>query len=162
MVVDLGRRQVPAGAISPNSWWFSDTGYIVRYAVTGALVLLVVVWVIGGTMHAKSRLAKGKAPLAYHSWLVRKAHRGGQRPSFPSYSTPARHATPQDRMEHSLSSWSRTQPEAPPNYYHDVPPAYQPAGSKAEPGQTIRVAPLGDPAAGAGPATRAPTYTEMV
>ena len=43
---------------------------IVKYAITGGIVLLVLAWIIVGTVHAKSRLAKGLPPLAYHRVFV--------------------------------------------------------------------------------------------
>lgn len=48
------------------SWWYSTTGYAVRYTITAVIILLLLLYFVGGYMHAVRRLNKGLAPLAYH------------------------------------------------------------------------------------------------
>ena len=47
----------------------------IKWGIVGALILIFVLWIVGGYYHAKRRIAKGLPPLAYHR--VRK-HRPGE------------------------------------------------------------------------------------
>ncbi|CEJ88869.1 hypothetical protein VHEMI04893 [[Torrubiella] hemipterigena] len=53
-----------------DGFWCSQTGFIVKWCLAGALVLIVLLWTVGGYLHARSRIRKGLPPLAYHRCLV--------------------------------------------------------------------------------------------
>ncbi|KAG5927909.1 hypothetical protein E4U42_001551 [Claviceps africana] len=54
------------------SWWQSQTGIIVRWVVFFVILALFLLYVIGGTFHARRRMRKGLEPLGYHRFLVRR------------------------------------------------------------------------------------------
>jgi len=43
-----------------------ETGIIIKWAILATLFFIFVAWFLGGYLHAKSRLRKGKPLLAYH------------------------------------------------------------------------------------------------
>jgi hypothetical protein len=43
-----------------------QTAYIIKWAVIGAIFVAFLAFFLGGYLHAKSRMKKGLAPLAYH------------------------------------------------------------------------------------------------
>jgi len=47
-------------------WWYSRTGYIVKWSVFFGLVTVVGLYLLLGYLHAKRRLRKGLVPLRYH------------------------------------------------------------------------------------------------
>lgn len=57
----------PGSDPDDNVWWGnSDAADAVKWSVVTAIVLLLCLWLIGGYYHARRRLRKGLAPLAYH------------------------------------------------------------------------------------------------
>ena len=44
----------------------------VRYAVVALLFATILLFFVGGYVHARRRLNKGLAPLPYHRWMVRR------------------------------------------------------------------------------------------
>ncbi|KAG5977401.1 hypothetical protein E4U55_006844 [Claviceps digitariae] len=57
------------------SWWHSQTGIIVRWVVFFVILALILLYILGGTLHARRRMRKGLEPLAYHRCLVRRRFR---------------------------------------------------------------------------------------
>ncbi|KAG5920676.1 hypothetical protein E4U61_007612 [Claviceps capensis] len=57
------------------SWWNTQTGTIVRWVIFFLLLSLVLLYVVGGTLHAKKRIRNGQEPLAYHRFLVKRHFR---------------------------------------------------------------------------------------
>lgn len=45
---------------------YEQTAIAIKWAFVGAIVLLFLLWFIGGYYHAQSRIRKGLPPLAYH------------------------------------------------------------------------------------------------
>jgi hypothetical protein len=46
--------------------WYSKTGILIKWAILIGIVLIVVLYIILGRMHARLRIDKGLAPLRYH------------------------------------------------------------------------------------------------
>ncbi|KAK6541207.1 hypothetical protein TWF694_008574 [Orbilia ellipsospora] len=53
-------------------WWYSETAIIVKWSIGAALFVFILVYFVGGYLHAKRRLAKGLPPLAYHRWMIKR------------------------------------------------------------------------------------------
>lgn len=49
-----------------DSWWYSDTAYVAKWAVLGGIFFIFFVLIIGGHFHAKSRMRKGLRKLHHH------------------------------------------------------------------------------------------------
>ncbi|KFA63016.1 hypothetical protein S40285_07242 [Stachybotrys chlorohalonatus IBT 40285] len=91
--VDL--NDLPPGWVVENGrpipWWYSHTlilnqdGIIVKWAILLSFVVLMFAYFVGGYLHARWRLKKGLAPLAYHRCLV--ARRTYSEPTYPMYNT---------------------------------------------------------------------------
>ena len=65
----LAKRQVPDSpryTNDGNDWYYSSTAYYIKWAVVAAIFLIFIGFIIGGYIHAKRRMKKGLAPLAYH------------------------------------------------------------------------------------------------
>ncbi|KAF7546236.1 hypothetical protein G7Z17_g8587 [Cylindrodendrum hubeiense] len=108
-------------------WWYSETGVIVKWTVFITLTVLFMVWVIGGYMHAKSRLKKGLPLLAYHRCLVSRRVRAQHDPSY-QYPQPAYYPPPNGYQMYNMP---------PPVYDPSRPPVYEPpaGGTKIDPMQ---------------------------
>ncbi|KAL0257531.1 hypothetical protein SLS55_008345 [Diplodia seriata] len=139
-------RQEPAGdpAFTSDddyvydSFWFSQTGIIIKYVIFGTSLFIFLVWFIGGYIHAQRRMKKGLAPLAYHKWLVPRYQRARFEPQLqgvvyyqyhgqqPQYYAAGQNGYPMQGYQ-----------EPPPLYNQDMPPTYQPppGASKADPQQ---------------------------
>ncbi|EJP70638.1 uncharacterized protein BBA_00268 [Beauveria bassiana ARSEF 2860] len=48
-------------------FWYTKTGYAVRWSLFGIIVLIALLWVVGGYFHAKHRMKKGLPLKSYHS-----------------------------------------------------------------------------------------------
>lgn len=72
-------------------WWYSREGYIVRWSLFLAFLLLITVYLGGGYAHARSRLRKGLMPLRYHRWMIKRSHLAQLDPRYappqPAYGT---------------------------------------------------------------------------
>lgn len=69
---------IPDGWVCDNEgrcspFWYSKTGYIVKWSVFLGLFTLFGLYLILGYTHAKKRMRKGLPPLAYHRWLVSRS-----------------------------------------------------------------------------------------
>jgi len=113
----------------PN-WWYTNTARIVKWVVFFGIFGAFIAFMVFGRMHARRRIRKGLAPLAYHRWLLNREERARYDPNFQNpqavYST---YRPQQYGME--------TMP--PPVYDHNAPPppTYQPpaGSSKVDPSQ---------------------------
>lgn len=116
-----------------------QTGMAVRYSITLVLLALILLYFVGGYLHARQRVRKGLAPLPYHRWMVRR-----YTPQPHGYQAPGpRGSAPESYDMHVY-------PPPPPAYNHNEapPPVYQPpeGASKAladqnfQHGQTHRAA----------------------
>ncbi|KAF2836358.1 hypothetical protein M501DRAFT_919256, partial [Patellaria atrata CBS 101060] len=114
-----------------ESFWWTDTGVIVKYCIFLFIFLVIFGWIIGGFIHARRRLNRGQPPLRYHKWLVPRSHRN-PRPQnqFSFY---------QQGQGQGQAYGMQAYPEPPPLYTQDAPPAYQPppGATKANPQQEI-------------------------
>ncbi|CAM1504086.1 Fc.00g016770.m01.CDS01 [Cosmosporella sp. VM-42] len=114
-------------------WWYSSTGVIVKWTIFILIVVLFFGWIIGGYLHAKSRLKKGLMPLRYHRCLVSRRQLAQVDPSY-AYPRP------------QYSNYPNNQPNGypmhnmpPPIYDPSRPPMYEgppEGGSKVDPAQS--------------------------
>lgn len=121
-------------------WGYSTTGVAIKWAVVGAILVLLVLWLVLGRMHAQRRLRRGQRPMVYHRLLVPRP----QRARF----------YPQPQYASNGPGWGSEgypmQAYPPPAYNtdHIPPPVYQPpnGGSKINPHQDwAAVPPPGPP-----------------
>lgn len=49
-----------------DSFWWSPTGYVVKWSIMAGIFLIIFVWFIGGYVHAQRRMKKGLPPMKYH------------------------------------------------------------------------------------------------
>ncbi|KAF2459780.1 hypothetical protein BDY21DRAFT_177993 [Lineolata rhizophorae] len=122
------------------SWWSTPTGYIVKYTLLGVIFLLILLWIVGGYMHAQIRMKKGLAPLSYHRFLVPRSQRARFPPAHTQNNYTFYRTSPYDprtQQPHPDSVGMNTFPEPPPVYSNDAPPQYQPppGASKVDPAQ---------------------------
>lgn len=128
-----------------DTWWYSDTAIILKWAILAGIVILFLVFFVGSYLHARRRMRKGNPPLPYHRWLVPRA----QRARFePHLAHPDRHAFYQSHQSPYGQAYTMY-PVPPPAYNPDFapPPHYQPpiGASKTDPSQAYN---RGMPAAG--------------
>jgi len=118
--------------VENHSWWWTRTGQIVRWSIFFGLLFLFFAYMIGGYMHAKSRMKKGLPPLKYHRWLLNRQ----QRARFdPNYQNPSVYYSTYRPSQGQYGM----QPMPPPMYdpSQPPPPTYQPpaGASKVDPSQ---------------------------
>ncbi|PVI03682.1 hypothetical protein DM02DRAFT_652280 [Periconia macrospinosa] len=105
-----------------DGFWYSSTGIIIKWAILAGFFLFFVAWFVGGYIHAKRRMKKGKPLLAYHRWLVSYGERRkyGQTPqnSYRFYAQqPYGQALPQQQQQQPYTQRADgTWPEPPPMY----------------------------------------------
>ncbi|TKX23324.1 hypothetical protein C1H76_4391 [Elsinoe australis] len=111
-----------------ESWWWSDAGLAVRYAVVVIFFLLIIGFLSFSYIHAQRRLKRGLPPLGYHRWLVSRRH-------HPQYNYENQNAyyqgTNYGGQAYGMQNYGQAPP--PPAYNTwDAPPQYQPpaGGSK--------------------------------
>lgn len=96
-----------------NSFWWTDTGLAIRYAIVVFLFLVIVLFLLFSYLHAQQRIKRGLPPLGYHRWLV-------TRRSHPRYNF-------QNPNAYYMGTNMPAQQPGPPPYNNwDVPPQYQP------------------------------------
>ncbi|KAM3419859.1 hypothetical protein BST61_g3188 [Cercospora zeina] len=122
-----------------DSWWWSDTGYAVRYALICVILAIILLYFVGGYLHARSRLKKGQPPLAYHRWMVQRSARY-ERPAHQQSSYPY---GPDPYAQGYAMHGYAPPPNPPPAYHGDAPPAYYPpeGASKAMADQNYHAPP---------------------
>ncbi|KAF2146979.1 uncharacterized protein K452DRAFT_294497 [Aplosporella prunicola CBS 121167] len=123
-----------------SGFWFTKTGYAIKYAIFGTICLLFLAWFIGGTFHARRRMKQNLPPLAYHRWLFPREYRARFEPRLQ-----AEYAVYQIQTPYGYQPWpgaagyyGQGYPPPPPAYNNqDVPPTYQPppGASKVAPEQ---------------------------
>ncbi|KAF1992141.1 hypothetical protein K402DRAFT_416613 [Aulographum hederae CBS 113979] len=116
-----------------DSWWFSETGFIVKWVVVSVIFFVFFVWIIGGYYHARRRIRQGLKPMGYHRWLV-PAH---QRYSTVPVNSYAYYTSRPDGYGGGGPAFG-TYNEPPPVYGGEMPPTYQPpppGGSKTMPAE---------------------------
>ncbi|KAH6609283.1 chitin synthesis regulation [Trichoderma cornu-damae] len=68
---------VPFGWVDEDGilipWRYSKVGIIVKWSLAAAILLGFVMFLLGGYLHLQSRLKKGRPPLAYHRFMVRRS-----------------------------------------------------------------------------------------
>ncbi|EME79123.1 uncharacterized protein MYCFIDRAFT_34795, partial [Pseudocercospora fijiensis CIRAD86] len=94
-------------------------GIALRYTVICIIFASILLFFLGGYVHAKRRLRKGLPLLGYHRWMMRRSVREGQQYQYqqPVYSDPYQDG-------YSMHGYA-----PPPPAYHrfdDAPPAYVP------------------------------------
>lgn len=105
-------------------WWYSETGRIVKWSVFLGLILILSIYIVGGYIHARSRIKKGLAPLGYHRWLVRRSDLARVDP---------RYAYPPAMYHPRAPGWTTHRPA---DAYHmrdmgvPPPPVYDPTSSR--------------------------------
>ncbi|CAN8100945.1 unnamed protein product [Discula destructiva] len=136
--VEGERRVVP--------FWYTRTGVIVKWTLFLSLITFLTLYIILGYLHAKRRIRKGLAPLAYHRWLVPRAElaRADPRYAFP-------HPAQYNVYRPPGAEYYGMQPNMPP----PPPPMYDPMGRPPmyEPGPPPAGATKADPNQQAAPAT---------
>lgn len=121
-------------------WGYSNTGIAIKWAIVGAILILLVLWLVFGRIHAQRRIRRGQRPMVYHRFLVPRFQRARFHPQAPYPS--------------NGPGWGGEgyplQAYPPPAYNteHVPPPVYQPpdGGSKIDPHQDwAAVPPPGPP-----------------
>ncbi|KAL8714805.1 MAG: hypothetical protein Q9220_001318 [cf. Caloplaca sp. 1 TL-2023] len=146
-MVYIGKRQTYNGNDTDwnddgdGGWWYSDTAEAIKWAVLAGIVLFVILLFVGAWLHAKRRIRRGQAPLAYHRFLVRRSQRPARSQPFSFY----RH----QQNPYEMNAY----PPPPPAYNHDQmppPPMYEPpqGASKTNPDQQFAPPPGPPPQAG--------------
>ncbi|KAF1968966.1 hypothetical protein BU23DRAFT_653943, partial [Bimuria novae-zelandiae CBS 107.79] len=121
-------------------------GIIVKWVILASFFLFFTAWFLGGYLHAKARLRKGKPLLAYHRWLVsyqdRKKYGQTMQNQYGYYAQPQQpYGQQQQQQQQQQPAYGPrpdgTWPEPPPLYNHDAPPGYVPQGAtKMDPNQS--------------------------
>jgi len=111
-------------------FWWTPTGQIIRWAIFGGIVLVVFLFFILAYWHARRRLKKGLAPLAYHRWLLSRELRAQYDPAYRNPEVNYNTYRPEQYGMH---------PYPPPVYDPNAPapPTYQPpvGATKVDPSQ---------------------------
>ncbi|KAI4119124.1 MAG: hypothetical protein LQ338_007326 [Usnochroma carphineum] len=144
-MVYLGKRQSNCYGDDCNdgNWWYSDTSEAIKWAVVAALFFGVLLFFLAAYLHAKRRLRKGQAPLAYHRWLLPRSQRMRYAPQQPFMF-----------YQHQQGPYEmHPYPPPPPAYHHNEmppPPRYEPpqGASKTNPDQQYPAPPGPPPASG--------------
>ncbi|KAL8632361.1 hypothetical protein Q9189_001933 [Teloschistes chrysophthalmus] len=150
----LGKRQTTYGGDTTivdddGNWWYSGTAEAIKWAIVAGIFFAVLLFFIGGYIHAKRRVRKGQQPLAYHRWLLRRSQRTRYPPARPYYNP---HGNPYEMNAYPPPPPAYNSNEMPP------PPMYEPpaGASKANPDQHYAPPsgpPPGHEASNAGPST---------
>ncbi|PBP21004.1 vacuolar assembly/sorting protein VPS8 [Diplocarpon rosae] len=115
-----------------RSFWWTREGQIVRWFLFFGMLFLFLAYMIGGYIHAKKRINKGLAPLAYHRWLLSRRDRARYDPMYQNPSVYYNTYPQQNNSQYGMY------PVPPPVYNHaDLPPTYQPpaGATKIDPSQ---------------------------
>ncbi|KAL2050711.1 hypothetical protein ABVK25_008948 [Lepraria finkii] len=122
---------------------YSNTATAIKWAFVGAILLLFLLWFVGGYYHAQRRIIKGLPPLAYHRFLLPRRQRVlyMPRPQFGYYPPPNTYGE-----SYPMQNFAPPPPSY--NYAeHIPPPIYQPPdnGTKVIPRQELAVPSPGPP-----------------
>ncbi|KAK3187612.1 hypothetical protein K4F52_003670 [Lecanicillium sp. MT-2017a] len=130
-------------------FWYTETGYIVRWVLFSVFVLIVLLWVVGGYFHARHRIKKGLRPMGYHSCFAPRRARYSQAGWYGS----------QQQQQYGHNAYNMNNMPPPPMYDSTRPPEYYagpPDGTKVDPSQW-RSEPTRRPAESSGAAAAATT-----
>ncbi|KAF2154762.1 hypothetical protein K461DRAFT_311164 [Myriangium duriaei CBS 260.36] len=108
-----------------TSFWWSNTGLAIRYAIVAVLFVLIAIFLMVSYLHAQRRVKRGLPPLGYHRWMLARRYQ-------PQYNPNAYYMN--GNMGHNGQGYGMPQyQQGPPAYNWDAPPQYQPpaGGSKA-------------------------------
>ncbi|KAF2468264.1 uncharacterized protein BDR25DRAFT_327017 [Lindgomyces ingoldianus] len=113
-------------------------GVIIKWSILAGIFFFFMAWFVGGYIHAKRRMRKGKPLMGYHRWLVPYSERKrfGQ--------TPQNHFTFYAPQQPYGQRPDGTYPEPPPMYNNnDAPPGYMPppGATKTHPAQNYEMMP---------------------
>lgn len=126
------------------NWWYSDTATTVKWVAFSAIVLLFMIWIIGGHWHAKRRIEKGLRPLAYHRCFVSRRMMARVDPRYacpPQTYMYSNYPPPPDGYNYSYApnpnGYQMNNMPPPPIYDPSRPPQYEapPGASKVDPNQ---------------------------
>ncbi|CAF9910437.1 hypothetical protein IMSHALPRED_009198 [Imshaugia aleurites] len=141
MAFILGKRQSFDGDMDNDSTWgYSNTGIAIKWAIVGAILILLVLWLVLGRMHAQRRIRRGQRPMVYHRLLIPRPQRARFNPQ-PRYAANGQGWGGEGYAMHAF-------PPPAYNTEHVPPPVYQPpeGGSKINPHQDwAAVPPPGPP-----------------
>jgi len=110
-----------------------QTAFIIKWVITGLVVLGLLLFFVGGYFHAQRRMKKGLPPLRYHKWMVPRRQRER---FFPPSQRVYYHQAP---YGHGPAMPLQNYGPPPPAYgEHDYVPPYAPpqGGSKVNPDQS--------------------------
>ncbi|KAI0021158.1 hypothetical protein F4780DRAFT_778905 [Xylariomycetidae sp. FL0641] len=113
-------------------FWYTRTGYIVKWSLFLAFIVIFFGWCIGGRMHAKARLRKGLKPMKYHGWLLSRQERAQVDPAYAWPSARIQAAYPPPGPQYGMNGY----PAPPPVYDPNRPPVYEGNGGPAPMGAT--------------------------
>ncbi|ETS81789.1 hypothetical protein PFICI_06791 [Pestalotiopsis fici W106-1] len=111
-------------------FWWTRTGIIVKWSIFLAIVVVFMLWLVLGYMHAKRRMRKGLKPLGYHRCLVSRAELARV---DPAYAYPQAVYTNYAQPPPGAGYYGM-QPMPPPVYDPNRPPQY-PGGPAPPPPQ---------------------------
>ncbi|KAI0853339.1 hypothetical protein F5Y00DRAFT_224440 [Daldinia vernicosa] len=115
-VNDVVRRQYVEDENGRYVWfWYTRTGVIVKWSLFLGILLLLMLYLVLGRMHARKLIRQGRKPMAYHGWLLSRQERGTVDPQY---------AWPQA----SYTTYQQGPGYGAPNYgmHHMPPPVYDP------------------------------------
>ncbi|SMR52753.1 unnamed protein product [Zymoseptoria tritici ST99CH_1E4] len=101
-----------------GNWWWSDTGYAIRYTIIIVILAIILLYFVGGYFHARRRMKKGLPLKRYHRWMVRRQYRQQQH-AAPQYN--AYYQDP-NQQGYPMQPYGNN----PPPPYVAPPPAYAP------------------------------------
>ncbi|KAI1464272.1 uncharacterized protein F4812DRAFT_217924 [Daldinia caldariorum] len=130
---DIVRRQYVEENGRYVWFWYTRTGVIVKWSLFLGILLLLMLYLVFGRMHARKRIRAGMKPMAYHGWLLSRQERGAV---DPQYAWPQASYTPYQQGPGYGASGYGMHPIPPPVYDpNNRPPMYE-GGSKIDPVQT--------------------------
>ncbi|KAH0144935.1 hypothetical protein KCU67_g12868, partial [Aureobasidium melanogenum] len=145
-------------------WWWSGTGYGVRYAIIALIFIGIALLLFGAYFHAQRRIRKGLPPLAYHRWLVsRRRYRATpfRQNNYTYYQQdpayPPQQGHPMQNMNGAYHGPAEFQPPPPAYGNWDAPPVYQPPQGASKVAANQNTQPMArDEVAGEGSSTSLP------
>jgi len=110
-----------------DSFWWSPTGYIVKWAIMAGIFLIITVWFVGGYLHAQKRMKKGLPPLKYHRFLISRAQRAQFDPNQRQFAMRPHHPGA-GMYGHTYQTQNPDGSYTVHTYYPEPPPLYNGAG----------------------------------
>lgn len=115
-------------------------GRIVKWSVFLVIIVLITAYLLGGYLHARSRLKKGLPPKGYHRWMVPRPQLARVDPRYGYPQQPGGHAQWTTYRPADAYGMQNMGGMPPPPVYDPTaarPPGYEPpeGGSKVDPAQ---------------------------